>query len=243
MEEEALTDRKKLAIGLTGIVIGTITAIAASVFVHAAEAPLVDAYGNDLYPAIPRGWVPATIGQLVAIGGVITVIAGATLAFVFGRPLTWARAAIGAALFTGLMLVLFAVIPNQFVTLAQSSLDWTPQKILLTIPPALVLGNEVSISYATFQQMIIGGYPVVLVGIIVTVMVRWQIRGRAIDKPKPTPVSSFGRPMRDGPASRANTETDSGTAAELAFDESPEEILESGEPVSAFGRPMRDGPG
>ncbi|MCJ7779950.1 MAG: hypothetical protein MUQ27_03925, partial [Acidimicrobiia bacterium] len=145
--------------------------------------------------------------------------------------------------FTGLMLVLFAVIPNQFVTLAQSSLEWTPQKILITIPPALVLGNEVSISYATFQQMIIGGYPVVLLGIIVTVMVQWQIRGRAIHKPKPTPVSSFGRPMRDGPASRANTETDPGPAAELASNESPREVLEPGEPVSAFGRPMRDGPG
>jgi hypothetical protein len=233
----------KLVIGVTAIVIGIITAIAASVFVHAAEAPIVDAYGNELYPVVPRGWLPATIGQLVAIGGVLAVIAGATLGFVYGRPLTWARAGIGAALFTGLMLVLFAVIPNQFVTLAQSSLEWTPQKILLTIPPAFVLGNEVSISYSTFQEMIIGGYPVVLLAIVATVMVQWQNRGRAVEKPKPTPVSSFGRPMREGPASRVNTERDEGIANEPSSDASAEEILESGEAISAFGRPMKEGPG
>lgn len=194
-----LTDRKKLAIGLGLIVVGFVTTVAASLFVHVAESPLVDAYGNESYTVVPRGWFPATIGQLVAVGGVLLAIGGATLAFVYGRPLTWARATVGAALFTGLMVVIFGVIPNQWVALAQASLEWTPQKILVTIPPALVLGNDLSISYATLQEMIIGGYPVVMLGIVATVMIVWQNRSRAVEKPKPTPVSSFGRPMRDGP--------------------------------------------
>ena len=194
-----MTDRQKLAAGLTAIAIGIITVIAASLFVHAAEAPAADVVGNELWPLVPRGWVPATIGQLVAAGGVFLMLGGATLAFVFDRYLTWARAAIGAFLFTAMALFVFAIIPNQIVALTQGSLEWTPQKILVTIPPALVLGNEMSISYATFQQMIIGGYPVAMLILIAGTMVVWQKRTRAVKKDKPTPISSFGRPMRDGP--------------------------------------------
>lgn len=193
-----MTNGMKLAAGLTAIVIGAVTTIAASMFVHAAESPTTDAVGNELYSFVPRGWFPATIGQLIAIGGVFLILGGATLAFVYGRPFTWARAAIGAWLFTAMAVVVFGVIPNQWVALAQASLEWTPQKVFVTIPPALVLGNELSISYAALQQMIIGGYPVVMLGLIATVMVQWQKRTRAVKKPRPTPVSAFGRPMRDG---------------------------------------------
>lgn len=193
-----MTNRTKLAAGLTAIAIGAVVTIAASMFVHAAESPTTDAVGNELYSLVPRGWFPATIGQLIAIGGVFLILGGATLAFVYGRPFTWARAAIGAWLFTAMAVVVFGVIPNQWVALAQASLEWTPQKVFVTIPPALVLGNELSISYATLQQMIVGGYPVVMLGLIAVVMVQWQKRTRAVKKPRPTPVSAFGRPMRDG---------------------------------------------
>lgn len=194
-----MTDRTKLAIGITAIVAGISVALIASLFVHAAQSPTTDLVGNELYPIVPRGWVPATVGQLVAIGGVFLILGGATLAFVYDRPFTWARAAIGAWLFVAMVLVVFAVIPNQWVALTQASLEWTPQKILITIPPALVLGNDLSVSYATFSQMIIGGYPVVMLGLIATAMVVWQNRKKAVSKAKPTPVSSFGRPMREGP--------------------------------------------
>ena len=85
-----MTDRQKLAAGLTAIAIGIITVIAASLFVHAAESPATDVVGNELWPLVPRGWFPATIGQLVAAGGVFLILGGATLAFVFDRQLTWA---------------------------------------------------------------------------------------------------------------------------------------------------------
>lgn len=194
-----MTDRTKLAIGITAIVAGISVALIASLFVHAAQAPTTDLVGNELYPIVPRGWVPAIVGQLVAIGGVFLILGGATLAFVYDRPFTWARAAIGAWLFVAMVLVVFAVIPNQWVALTQASLEWTPQKILITIPPALVLGNDLSVSYATFSQMIIGAYPVVMLGLIATTMVVWQNRKKAVSEAKPTPVSSFGRPMREGP--------------------------------------------
>lgn len=169
-----------------------------SVFVHAAESPVTDAFGNELYAYVPRGWAWVTLGQIVALGGVLLMMAGITFALVYDRKLTWARASIGAAMYVSLMLVLFAVIPNQWLTLAQSELEWTPTKILVTIPPALVLGNDLSISYDALKDMISGAYAVIALILVAITMVKWQDRSKEKAKPaaKPTPVSKFGRPMR-----------------------------------------------
>lgn len=169
-----------------------------SLFVHAAESPATDEFGNELWSLVPRGWVWVTLGQIVALGGVLLIMAGILLAFVYGRRMTWARASIGAFLFTGLMLVLFGVVPNQWLTLAQAELEWTPTKTFVTIPEALVLGNQVSISYAALKDMIAGGYSALMLIVIAVVMIKWQDhqKEKASGAPKPTPVSRFGRPMR-----------------------------------------------
>ncbi len=126
----------------------------------------------------------------------ILVLAGAALAFVYDRPLTWARAGFGAALFTGLMVVIFGVIPNQMLTLAQSELEWTSQRIFITIPPALVLNNDVSISYQTLKDMIVGGYAATNLIVIAVVMVVWQNYHKKKAEPPPTRISEYGRPIR-----------------------------------------------
>lgn len=196
-----LSDRTKLLAGLAATVVGLVVLLVASMFVHATEAPVADEFGNELWTFVPRGWVWATLGQLVAVGGLLLAMAGMTLAFVYDRPMTWARAAIGSFLFVALLLILFAVVPNQWLTLAQAELEWTPTKLLVTVPPALVLQNDVSVSLAAFKDMIAGGYAVAVVVVIIIVMVKWQNhqKERASGKPKPVPVSKFGRPMRVEP--------------------------------------------
>ena len=143
-----VTQRKQLIAGLGLVVLGIVVAIAGSFLVHTSEADEFNEFGQEIYAAFPRGWVPATIAQSIALGGVMMSMAGVLIAFVWGKTLTWARAMIGALLFTGLMFIIFAIIPNQMLTLFQATLEWTPQKIFVTIPPALVLGNDISISYA-----------------------------------------------------------------------------------------------
>ena len=155
-----------------------------------------DDVGTELYPLFPRGWFWTTASQFIALNGVVLMMAGTTLAFVWGRPLTWARATIGAGLFTALMVIIFGVIPNQMLTLAQGPLELTSQKILITIPPALVLNNELSISYETFKDMIVGGYAFTNLIVIAIVMVVWQNYHRTKDDPKPQRISEYGRPIR-----------------------------------------------
>jgi len=186
----------KLGIGLAAIAIGLVTVIVGSWLVHATEAPVLDDLGAELYSLIPRGWLWVTIAQNIALGGVLLAMAGATLGFVYDRPLTWVTATLGAGLFTALMIIVFGVIPNQMLTLAQGPLEWTSARTLLTIPPVLVLGNELTITYETFKDMIVGGYAFTNLIVVAAAMVLWQNYRKKKDQPKPQRISEYGRPIR-----------------------------------------------
>jgi hypothetical protein len=193
-----VTERKQLIAGLGLVLLGIIVAIVFSFLVHTAEADEFNEFGEAIFVGFPRGWVPALIAQTIALGGVLLSMAGIALAFLYKRQLTWARAMIGALLFAALMFVLFAIVPNQMLTIFQSTLEWTPQKIFLTVPPWLVLGNDLSISYAALKDMIVAGYVTTLLILLPVVMYQWQERAKKADEPKPEPVSNYGRPMRAG---------------------------------------------
>ncbi|MGI9665596.1 MAG: hypothetical protein ACR2N2_00645 [Acidimicrobiia bacterium] len=191
-----MTERTQMLAGVGLTLLGIVTALVGSFLVHTAEAPEVNEFGENIFVGFPRGWVPATIAQMIALGGVIMLLAGLTLIFVYNKPLTWARAMIGAMLFVALMFVIFAIIPNQMLTLFQSTLEWTPQKIILTVPPALVFGNEIAISAAAAKDMIVAGFATTMLFVVPIFMYQWQKRAATKDEPKPEPVSNYGRPMR-----------------------------------------------
>lgn len=196
-EEDVLNERKRLAIGYLAVLAGIVVTLVASVLVHMAESPEVDDLGRELYSAIPRGWVIVTIAQTVAIGGFLVIMAGIWFAHIHLRKLTWATAMLGALLFSGLMLIIFAIIPNQWLTLAQSTLEWTPQKTFVTIPSFLVLGSEISISFAALKDMLLQGYVITMLLGVPVAMYQIQERSKkAKDAPPPTPVSDYGRPLR-----------------------------------------------
>ncbi|GMQ98252.1 MAG: hypothetical protein BMS9Abin17_0759 [Acidimicrobiia bacterium] len=191
-----MNGRKQIIAGIALILIGIVVTIAASVVVHMAESPRFDSLGRELFPAVPRSWQLVTLAQLVALGGVLMSMAGATYGFLWQLPLTWARAMLGALLFSGLMFIIFAIIPNEFLTLTQATLEWTPQKTLVAVPPILALNNEISVSLAVLKDMISAGYATVMLIVIPVIMYKWQVRATTKDAPKPTPISAYGRPMK-----------------------------------------------
>lgn len=134
-------------------------------------------------------------------------------AFAGTRPIAWPRAAIGAASFFGLMVVLFIVIPNQFVTSDPSQV----------------------------AQIITIAYVVVLFTVVAWIVAAWQNRGQATPRPVSQKVSAFGRPMRDGPgfAPFAAKEAPSPPSQTTNTTSVATEPVEN---ASAFGRPLRKGP-
>ena len=84
------------------------------------------------------------IGSQILLGAIV-------FGWILGKALTWARATVAAAIFTLEMLILFGVVPNQWLALTQGTFEWTAQKIAFTLPSWLMLGNEVSISLRRHQ--------------------------------------------------------------------------------------------
>lgn len=183
-------------LGIAAIVVGVVVSIVGALWAHFTGLPPTSNLGVELYPAFPRHWVWVTLGQIVSLSGAMIAMGGLALATLYQRPVTWARAAIGAGLFTGLMMILFGIVPNEWLTLTQATLEWTPQKTLFTIPPWLILGNDLSISAAVVKDAIAGTYTVALVGAVAVGMYKWQERAKkAASAPPPQPVSVYGRPL------------------------------------------------
>ena len=96
------------------------------------------------------------------------MLIGAGLLFVLGRKMTWAVAAVAAFLTWIEMVIIFGMVPSEWLNFSQTDLDWSSQRFvpgLDPVPSFLVLGNDISISWAVIKDAISGTYNLlVLVG-------------------------------------------------------------------------------
>ena len=203
------SDRRRTRIGFTGIAVGLVMLAAGVIVAHFTALPAEDSVGRSLYPHIPRClpfenpgscWLIPTAGQVIGLVGSQVLLAAVAYAWILGRPLTWARASVAAFLFTVEMIILFGVVPNEWLALTQGTFEWTAQKTALTVPRWLVLNNEVTISYAVIKDLVSGGYSATL--LIALAVGAYQLQERAKRAGSaPTPparVSSYGRTLVEG---------------------------------------------
>jgi hypothetical protein len=192
---------RNLVLGMSAMGIGLVLALLGALWAHFTGLAKLDDVGREIYPHFPRGWGWVLLGQLVSMGGVLIFLGGTALAFLYNKKMTWARAAIGAALFTALMIILFGVIPNEWLTYTQAVWEWTDQKLWVKIPTGLLGGNEVNISAAAIKDIVAGTYVLVVTGAVAFGMIRWQKRDEiraAKEKARGSAedVSAYGRPLQ-----------------------------------------------
>lgn len=195
-----MTEQRSKLIGIGGIATGSVLVVAGLLVAHFTNLPTEDAMGNEVLPDIPRGWVLYTVGQLTAVAGSQIIVIAAAIAWLWDRPLTWVRAAFASLLGWFQLVLYFGIIPSEMLNLAQGPLEWT-SRTAFTIPPWLVLNNEVSISWLTVKDALVAGYYtnafiVLIVGIYVAQV--W-IKKRA-DAAPVVELSRYGRPLRKGNA-------------------------------------------
>ena len=203
-----MTDDKRRRIGTIGVVVGLALLVAGVVIAHFTNLPLTDSVGRPIYDRIPRCvffendpqscWVLPILGGATAVLGSQIAIAAIVFGWIYGRPLTWALATVGAFLFTLEMIILLGIVPNQFLNLAQGTLDWSERKTVFTIPKWLVLNNNVSLSYGTLKDLITAGYSTTVLAAVAVGAYQWQERGKRAGRPKPTTTSMWGRPVTKG---------------------------------------------
>jgi hypothetical protein len=166
-----------------------------TVVVDGQTVPLV----LDQFNWIPRGWQWKALGFIAVFVASQLVLTGAVFVFVLGQKMTWARAAFTAWIVWIEFVFMFGMVPSEWLNLSQTDLDWSPQKIFVTLPRWLMLGNDVSISYAALKDIVSAGYITTMLVVVAIFAYRIQDLGKP-PKPvaKPVQVSPYGRPLVRG---------------------------------------------
>jgi len=189
-----------LLLGFATLVLGVIwihfSSLPQTEVVDGVEVPLVVDYFNWW----PRGVLWLGVGYLVAFAASQMLVAGAVFLWVLNQRMTWSRAIFTAFLSWLELVIIFGMVPSEWLSYAQTELDWSPQKIALVVPPILVLGNTVEISYAVLKDSISMVYHLVMLGAaaIFTLEVQKMRKGRPVSAEKPEKRSPYGRPLVKG---------------------------------------------
>jgi hypothetical protein len=150
--------------------------------------------------------------MVALIASVLILAAGVAICFFVGNrrppgtPVTWGEALVGSTFIFGLMLLAYGIVPNQWLSLADTKLLWRPDKILLAVSSegvkfgqdAVAIGGRgrIVVTYQALRDIIAAGIYVVMLVLHVLLWTKFQKRGRrpaeggAVER-----TSLFGRPL------------------------------------------------
>jgi hypothetical protein len=202
-----LSDGRRKSIGWAMLGFGTILLALAVWWIHFSSFPITEMVDGVEVPVVlssfnwvPRGWIWKGLGYLAAFGASQMMLAGAAFVFLLNQKLTWARALFGAFLAWIELVLLFGIVPSEWLNLAQTDLDWSTQRIAFTIPPWMVLGNQLDISWAVFKDTISTVWHLVMIPAVAifALEVQRMYDGRPASAEKPEKKSPYGRPLVKG---------------------------------------------
>ncbi|MCH7583963.1 MAG: hypothetical protein IH941_02245 [Acidobacteria bacterium] len=201
-----MTEAQRQRIGVIGVVVGAALFVFGVFAAHFTGLSETNNVGQEIYPHIPRCawfetgacWVIPMASKMVAFIGSQIALGAVVFGWIWERPSTWARATVGAFLFTLEGIILFGIVANEWLGLAQGTLAWTEQKILVTIPKWIVLNNDLHISFGVLKDMIVAGYATTLLIALAVGVYQLQEHEKKADQPKPQVVSGYGRPLVKG---------------------------------------------
>jgi hypothetical protein len=110
-------------------------------------------------------------------------------------PATWAQSMLGALGVFALLLLVYGVVPHEWLTWCDSKLGLREDKIMLSTRPIKITGRTVRDTVAALLY-------IVFLGINTWMWIAWQKRGTAKPKarpaaatPEPAGTSAFSRPV------------------------------------------------
>lgn len=186
---------------------GTLLLAIAVWWVHFSSFPVTEVVDRVEVPVVlssfdwvPRGWYWKGLGYLAAFAASQMMLAGAAFIFLLNQKMTWSKALFGAFLAWIELLLLFGIVPSEWLNLAQTDLDWSTQRIAFTIPPALVLGNEIAISWGVAKDTISTVWHLAMIPAVAifALEVQRMYDGRPATAEKVEKRSPYGRPLVKG---------------------------------------------
>src|SRR5882724_3148243 len=114
-------------------------------------------------------------------------------------PATWAQSMLAALAVFALFLLVYGVVPHEWLTWADSKLGLREDKILLDTRPIKFSGRALG-------DLVAATLYIVFLGMNTVMLMIWQDRGT--DKPKPAPASATPEPAGTSAFSRPVTKKD-----------------------------------
>ena len=112
-----------------------------------------------------------------------------------GTPLTWGEAFVAATFSFGLMLLVYAVVPHQWLLWADSELQWRKDAYFVAPGSRLHQLIRVVIPKEAVRDIIATVIYVAVLGGHIFLVSWWQKRGKAAAAAPAIETSSFGRPL------------------------------------------------
>lgn len=202
-----LSDSRRRAIGSLLLLAGLVGLIIGVIWIHWSSLPETELVNGVEVPVVvdqlnwfPRGMWWKAVGYLIVLGATTFALIGATFLWVLNQKMTWARATIAAVIAWAALVFYFGMVPSEWLNFAQTDLEWSSQRFALTIPPFLLLGNEVQISYAVIRDSIQMGYSLGLLGFaaVLAIQIQKMREGRPPSAEPAEKTSPYGRPLVRG---------------------------------------------
>jgi hypothetical protein len=202
-----LSDSRRKSIGWGLLGVGFVTLVIAVVWIHYSSFPETHIVEGQEVPLVleqfdwvPRGWLSKGLAYLASFAASQMLVVGALFVWVLNQKMTWARA-LFASFVTWIELVLiFGIVPSEWLNFAQTDLNWSSQRVAVAIPTWLILGNEVNISWAAIKDSISMGYHIVMLvaAAVFTLQLQRMRQGAPASAEKPEVRSPYGRPLVRG---------------------------------------------
>lgn len=123
---------------------------------------------------------------------VTMAMSGVVIAYSYIRPsdrrTTWGEAMVGSVFVFMVFIMLFGILPDQWIDYADNDLKWTNEKFLFTEASIMPFRMD----YQKLRDIIVVVEHLVALTAIPIVAIMWQKRG---DRVGPTTTSDFGRPL------------------------------------------------
>lgn len=201
-----LSDARRKSIGGMLLLLGVLGLALGVIWIHWSSLPqteLIDGVEEavvvDYLNWWPRGTWWKGMGYLVVLGATTLALIGASFLWVLNQKMTWARATIASMIAWVALVFYFGMVPSEWLNFAQTDLEWG-NNVAFAIPPILVLGNTVEISYAVIKDAISGGYHIVMLGVgaVLALEIQKMKEGRPAKATAVEAKSPYGRPLVKG---------------------------------------------
>lgn len=203
-----LSDARRRRIGGGLLILGLLGLVLGVIWIHWSQLPATQIVGGESVPVVvdylnwwPRGTLWKGVGYLVVLGATTMAIVGAVFLWVLNQNMTWARATVAALIAWVALIFYFGMVPSEWLNYAQTDLDWSSQREALRIPPILVLGNDLAISWAAIKDTIQIGYSLTMLALagVLALQIQKIKEGRPASAAAPAEKKSpYGRPLVRG---------------------------------------------